>query len=71
MMVFGIRSDPPCPDCHSDGICSMNCGPTPSHPKCGHCGLYILGEHCVRCGPLMTLVAVSPITEQSNGETEQ
>ena len=24
---FGIRSVPPCGDCHDDGTCAMNCGP--------------------------------------------
>jgi hypothetical protein len=29
---FGIRSIPPCGDCHDDGTCSMNCSPA-SFPK--------------------------------------
>lgn len=28
-MTFGVRSNPPCGDCHPDGECSMNCGPKP------------------------------------------
>lgn len=27
MESFGVRSVPPCGDCHPDGHCSMNCGP--------------------------------------------
>lgn len=29
---FGVRSIPPCGDCHDDGTCSMNCSPA-TFPK--------------------------------------
>lgn len=29
---FGIRSVPPCRDCHDDGTCAMNCSPRDIDP---------------------------------------